>query len=76
MRYIVGLMLVAAGVFMVMKTESVLRMFGRNSWAEAKLGYGSSPAFYKGIGLIVIFFGFMVITNLWTVPLDLLFGRG
>lgn len=75
MRYIIGLIIVVVGALLVIKTDDVIRMFGRSAWAEAKLGGGGSWTFYKGIGIIAIIFGFMVITNTWTYPLDLLFGR-
>ncbi|MCW1930497.1 MAG: hypothetical protein KIH62_004245 [Candidatus Kerfeldbacteria bacterium] len=75
MKYIIGLMIVAAGAFMVIKTDTMMRIFGRNSWAEAKLGGGGTWTFYKLIGVGAVILGFAVITDLWTAPLDLLFSR-
>jgi hypothetical protein len=63
-RIIIGIIILAVASLMVVKTESFLKIFGRVPWAEAKLG-GGSRMFYKLIGIIGIFIGFMVITNMW-----------
>ncbi|MCX6798251.1 MAG: hypothetical protein NTX66_03520 [Candidatus Falkowbacteria bacterium] len=53
-----GLVIMAAGAFMVMKTEWLLQNFGRLAWFEAKLGTeGGSRLGYKLIGLIIIIIG-------------------
>lgn len=65
MRYIIGIILVLAGVALVLKTEWFVQNFGTNAWAEEKLGTsGGSRLMYKLIGIAFIFFGFLAITNL------------
>jgi len=66
MKYFFGILFVAAGVFFVWKTEWFMENFGRIGWAEEKLGTeGGSRMAYKLIGLILIFIGFLLITNMW-----------
>ncbi len=65
MQYILGGILVVIGALLVIKSEWFLQNFGTVSWAEEHLGYnGGSRLFYKLIGIIIIFFGFMLVTNL------------
>lgn len=65
MRYFVGVVLVAIGILLVLKTEWFLQTFGANAWAEEKLGTsGGSRLLYKIIGILFIFFGFLAITNM------------
>lgn len=65
MRYFIGILLVAAGLFLILKTEWFIENFGTNAWAEEHLGMnGGTRLMYKVIGLIFIFFGFLAITNM------------
>lgn len=58
--------MVAVGTWLVVKTEKILETVGTNSWAEAKFGsWGGTRFMYKMIGLIVIFFGMQVMTNMF-----------
>lgn len=64
---IIGLFLVAAGTVLIFKTEWFIQNFGTIAWAENNLGTsGGSRLFYKLIGLILIFVGMLVATNLMT----------
>lgn len=66
MSIFIGIIIVLCGVGMIMKTEWVVQNFGSNSWAEQHLGTsGGSRLLYKFIGLVFIFIGFLLITNLW-----------
>ncbi len=64
-RILIGLGIAALGAFMVIKTFMVVDLFGAVDWAEQKLGGGGTNLFYKAVGLLFIFIGFMVATNLW-----------
>ncbi len=65
MRYFIGILMVAAGVFLVIKTEWFIQNFGTNAWAEEHMGYnGGTRLMYKLIGVAFIFFGFLAITNM------------
>ncbi|MBU0648858.1 hypothetical protein KJ969_02030 [Patescibacteria group bacterium] len=64
-RIIIGLIIVAAGVAMVMRTQWFMSIVGQIAWAEAHLGGGGSRALLKIIGLALIFIGFLVVTNMW-----------
>jgi len=71
MRFLIGTLLVIAGVVIVWKSEWIYREFGEVDWAEKHLGTeGGSRLFYKLIGLVVIFLGFFIISGIW----DLLLG--
>ncbi len=66
MRYFFGMVLVAVGILIVIKTEWLIENFGTNAWAETNLGTsGGSRMLYKLIGLALIFIGFMMITGLF-----------
>lgn len=72
LRILIGLVVAAVGAFMVIRTTDVLGFFGTVDWAERKLG--SSRLFYKLLGIIVCFVGFMVATNLWNAFLEATIG--
>jgi hypothetical protein len=66
MKIIGGIILIASGALIVIKTEFLLENFGRISWFEEKLGSsGGSRLGYKLIGLIFIFFGLLLVTGLF-----------
>lgn len=61
-----GILAVAAGIGLVIKTQWFLENFGTINWAEQHLGYnGGTRLMYKIIGLVLIFVGFLLITNLF-----------
>ncbi len=65
MYIIIGLIIMAVGVFMVIKTESILRMFGQSAFFDKYLGTeGGSRLGYKLIGILAIFIGLIVMTNM------------
>lgn len=65
MRIIIGILMALAGVVLVIKTEWFIQNFGTNAWAENKIGTsGGTRLLYKTVGIILIFFGFLAITNL------------
>lgn len=64
MEFFLGLVLIALGVHMVIKTEIYLGFLGRNEWAEEHLISGGSRLLYKIIGLIFCFLGILGITGM------------
>lgn len=63
-QILIGGVLVAAGVFLVLKTEWLLSNFGRLAWFEEKLGFeGGSRLGYKLIGVLLIFIGIIFMTG-------------
>jgi len=65
MNIIIGLLLMALGIVLVLKTEWFLSNFGRIAWFESKLGSeGGSRLGYKLVGIVFIFFGLLVLTGL------------
>ena len=64
-RLVIGLGIAALGSIMVIKTHLVIDFFGSVDWAEQKLGGGGTNLFYKGLGLLIVFVGFLVATNMW-----------
>lgn len=63
--YIVwGTLITAVGVMMIIKTEWLVQNFGRIAWFDKYLGTeGGTRLGYKIIGLIIIFFGILTITD-------------
>ncbi len=51
------------GYFLVARSEKLFEWFGENAFAEKYLGYGASRFFYKLIGIIVVFIGIFMVTN-------------
>lgn len=66
MQYFIGIVAVLIGLVLIIKTEWMVENFGHNAWAEEHLGTeGGTRLLYKFIGLIGIFIGFLLVTNLW-----------
>ncbi|MBU4360527.1 MAG: hypothetical protein ABH896_01525 [Candidatus Jacksonbacteria bacterium] len=65
MKYFLYLIIIIIGVLITIKSEWMLRTFGRVGWFENKLGlYGGSRTFYKFLGIIIVFLTVMWITGL------------
>lgn len=70
-----GLILVAVGYFLTWKANAFLANFGRIAWFEQHLGTeGGSRLFYKLLGIVTIFLGFMYATGMLQVVLSKFFG--
>ncbi|HNW56037.1 MAG TPA: hypothetical protein PKN62_03125 [bacterium] len=66
LRFFGGLAIVVVGYFIVAKREWLLNNFGRIEFFETKLSsFGGSRLAYSLVGLIAIFFGFVVAFGLW-----------
>lgn len=64
-KIILGAIIIAVGALMVVKSEWLLNNFGRIAWFDDKLGTeGGSRLGYKLIGILVIFIGILVFTNM------------
>ncbi len=64
MKIIIGAIVIVSGVFLVIKSEAMLRIFGRISFFEKHLGSeGGSRLGYKVIGFLGIVIGLLVMTN-------------
>ncbi|HNZ86560.1 MAG TPA: hypothetical protein PLD95_03085 [bacterium] len=60
-----GILVLACGFLVVWKAKWIVDNFGRNAWAEEKLGTSGGTVFlYKVIGILVVFFGMLMITGL------------
>ena len=77
---ILGIILIIAGGILVIKTNWIYNFFGALLFAEKFLSTeGGSVVAYKIIGLILIFLGFLLVSNLFgpfmrAVMPDTLFG--
>ncbi|OGH83844.1 MAG: hypothetical protein A2261_02310 [Candidatus Magasanikbacteria bacterium RIFOXYA2_FULL_44_8] len=66
MQYFIGIICVLAGVALVIKTEWFIQNFGASAWAEAKFGFsGGTRLMYKVVGILLIFVGFLAVTNMY-----------
>jgi len=64
-RVFLGLAIIIVGSFFIIKTDLVLRAFGRVRSFEKYLGAeGGSRLGYKIIGLLFLFFGILITTGL------------
>ncbi|MFP4514447.1 MAG: hypothetical protein ACLFNO_00335 [Parcubacteria group bacterium] len=65
MHFILGALIIAAGVYVVLKTEIVLKNFGSSSYFERNLGSeGGSRLGYKLLGLLLIFLGLVIMLGI------------
>ncbi len=61
---LIGSVILAAGAFLVIKTEWFISNFGRITWFEMKLGTeGGSRLGYKLVGIALLIFGLIIFTG-------------
>ncbi len=61
---ILGIIIIAVGAVLILKTEWFLQNFGRIAWFEDKLGTeGGSRLGYKILGVIAIFIGIVLMSG-------------
>ncbi|MBD3311132.1 MAG: hypothetical protein GF349_01380 [Candidatus Magasanikbacteria bacterium] len=76
MKYIIGLLGIAVGVILVIKTEWFVQNFGTNAWAEQHLGTsGGTRLMYKLIGIAIILVAMLGVTGLLGPLVLATFGR-
>ena len=76
MKYIIALLAIAVGIFMVIKTESFVEMFGASAWAEEHISTsGGTRMLYKLIGLVFIILALLGATGLLGKIIIRVFGR-
>ena len=64
MNIVWGLIIMAAGTMMIIKTEWLLQNFGRMAWFEDKFGTeGGSRLGYKLIGLLIVILGIIELSG-------------
>ncbi|MDD2680502.1 MAG: hypothetical protein PHE20_00180 [Patescibacteria group bacterium] len=62
--FILGILIIAVGTFLVLKTEWFMDNFGRMAWFEDKLGSdGGSRLGYKLVGIVAIFIGIVLLSG-------------
>ncbi len=65
MYILFGFIVLAIGAAIVIKSEAMLNSFGRIDFFERHLGAdGGSRLGYKLIGMIIIFIGILIMTNM------------
>lgn len=64
MKFIIFFLLLSFGTLFVVKTDAVVGITGRVSWAERNLGGAGTHTLYKLLGLLFLILGFMLITGL------------
>jgi hypothetical protein len=76
LRILLGALVTAVGVLFVMKSEWLYQNVGAMEWADKYLGTsGGSRLGYKLIGLLAIFIGILVMTNLYSALIMAIFGK-
>ena len=72
---ILGVIFIIIGPFFVIFTEWFLANFGRIPWAEKHLGTeGGSRLFYKLLGIVFVFFGMLMLFNMFNAIIFWIFG--
>jgi len=65
MNFLIGLIIIAIGALIVIKSEALLSSFGRIAFFEKYLGTsGGSRLGYKFVGMLVVFIGILVAVDL------------
>lgn len=64
-KLIVLVLSMVFGFFMMVKNRELVRLFGRITWAERKLGPGGSETMWKLGGVGAIIFGLLTFTDGW-----------
>ena len=76
MNIFLGLLGIALGTLMVIKTEWILQNFGKSDWGEQHLsGSGGSRMLYKLIGIGVIIVAMLGMTGMLGPIVLSIFGR-
>ncbi len=76
MNFLFGLMGVALGTLIVLKSEWIIQNFGTYDWADEHLGTsGGSRLFYKLIGIAIILFSLLSMAGLMDNILLGIFGK-
>ena len=63
-RIVQGLILIVVGALITIYSEKIFNAFGYLPFAEKWFGGGGTRLFYKLLGILVAFFGGLVMTNL------------
>lgn len=64
-NFFVSLLIIIFGFIITWKANWIVQNFGRNAWAEAKLGSeGGSRLMYGLIGILIMIFGALLMTGL------------
>ncbi|MFZ2190042.1 MAG: hypothetical protein WA057_00975 [Candidatus Magasanikiibacteriota bacterium] len=75
-KYIIALLVITVGSFLIIKTEWFIQNFGTNAWAEEHMGSsGGSRLMYKLIGIAMIFLALMGVTGMLGEVIISVFGR-
>lgn len=65
MTFFIGLVMLAVGALITVKSDKVLEMFGRSEFFETKLGSsGGSRLGYKLLGITIALLGILAMTGL------------
>ena len=65
MNFLIGLIIIAIGALIVIKSEALLSSFGRIAFFEKYLGTsGGSRLGYKLVGMLIVFIGILVAVDL------------
>jgi hypothetical protein len=65
MQFILGVLIIALGIYIVLKTNAILKSFGRSSFFEKNLGAeGGSRLGYKLLGVLLIFIGLVIMLGM------------
>jgi hypothetical protein len=76
MSFVLGILGIALGIVLIIKTEWFLENFGTISWAEEHMGSsGGSRLMYKLVGLAFIVIALMAMTGLLGTVILSTFGR-
>lgn len=72
-RILLGLVVMAGGFGIVLKTDLLRSWLGNVDWAEQHLGNGGTRLFYKLVGAGICFIGILIASNIIT---DIMVGIG
>ena len=74
MKYLIGILAIALGIVLVIKTPWFVENFGTSAWAEEHLG-GGTYTFYKLFGVFIIIIAMLGMTGFLGGIILGIFGR-
>ena len=75
-RILIGLIGMAIGILMVLKTETLLGFTGHIGWIEEHLrGFGGTRMFYNLLGILIVLVSLMYMTGMLQNVVVAIFGR-
>jgi len=69
LRFIIGILVICAGLILLIRSYKIVQKIGYNDWAEEHLGGGGTYTLVKLIGITLIFISILLILGIIPLPI-------